>query len=87
MRPGVALAHRGNVFIQNRSSGLSGLRLDEVISFRIRIAVYRVERDGGGGNIAAMMAGPARYHLHAGEVGLVDGAHHLDHLAAVFFAC
>ena len=43
--------------------------------------VQRIEGDRARGDVAAVMAGPARHTLDSPEVRAIDGGHHLDHPA------
>jgi hypothetical protein len=57
------------------------------LSSRILVgsAVESIQRDGGGGDVAGVMAGIASHHLRAGEVRLIDGGTISTILRAVFF--
>ncbi len=63
---------------------LARLRRQRVVQFLLHGTVDIVECRRGQGTIAAAMAAPARHHLPAAEVALIDGLHHRHHLARPF---
>ena len=63
------------------AGGSSGNRLNDVIRHEVRRAVDYVHSGRGPWFIAVAMAGPARHHLAAPKLVLIDGGHHVHHPA------
>src|SRR5262249_17913669 len=72
-----------NVLVEHLvGGGRAGGLLEEIIRRPVdRFAVHHVERRRDLGTIALAMAGPAADDLSSREVRLIDGVHHLNHLA------
>src|SRR5262245_25620750 len=83
LRQALGPANRLDVLVENLVGGRRALRLQEEIIGRPVdwFAVHDIERRCDLRTIALAMTGPAADDLSSREVRLIDGVHHLNHLA------